>query len=139
MSNQNTLPNMPKSTLNAAPDGNSRAPLYAFIAIAAAFFFYACTFVVDQSKYAVVFALGEIKTVIDQPGLHFKLPAPLQNVVTFERRILTIDTPDSERVQTSEKKNLQVMQNSKLKASRGRNGARSLISGLETGVREQLG
>lgn len=69
---------------------------------------YACTYVVDQSRYAVVFALGEIKEVVSQPGLHFKLPAPLQNVVTFERRILTIDTPEAERVQTSEKKNLQV-------------------------------
>ena len=78
------------------------------IAAIAAILLYACTFVVDQKRYAVVFALGEIKTVISQPGLHFKLPAPLQNVVMFERRILTIDTPETERVQTSEKKNLQV-------------------------------
>ena len=82
--------------------------LSVLIAAIAAILLYACTFVVDQKRYAVVFALGEIKTVISQPGLHFKLPAPLQNVVMFERRILTIDTPETERVQTSEKKNLQV-------------------------------
>src|SRR5690348_2239306 len=38
-------------------------------------------FVVDQRQYAVVFAFGEIKQVVREPGLHFKLPPPLQNVV----------------------------------------------------------
>ena len=37
-------------------------------------------FVVDQRQYAVVFAFGEIKEVIQEPGLRFKLPPPLQNV-----------------------------------------------------------
>jgi modulator of FtsH protease HflC len=109
MSTPDNMPNIPPAALSAkAPQASSRAPLYILLALVSAFLFYACTYVVEQSKYAVVFALGEIKEIVDQPGLHFKLPAPLQNVVTFERRILTIDTPDSERVQTSEKKNLQV-------------------------------
>jgi modulator of FtsH protease HflC len=67
-----------------------------------------CIFVVDQRQYAVVFALGEIKEVIDKPGLHFKLPPPLQNVQTFDRRILTIDNPEVDRFITSEKLNIQV-------------------------------
>jgi modulator of FtsH protease HflC len=108
MNTPNIMPNLPPSALNSQPSGSSKAPIFILLALLAAFLMYACTYVVEQSKYAVVFALGEIKEVVDQPGLHFKLPAPLQNVVTFERRILTIDTPDSERVQTSEKKNLQV-------------------------------
>ncbi|AZG08789.1 protease modulator HflC [Pigmentiphaga sp. H8] len=65
-----------------------------------------CVFVVNERNYAVVFALGEIKEVIDEPGLYFKLPPPFQNVQQFDKRILTIDSADSERVQTSEKKNL---------------------------------
>ena len=65
-----------------------------------------CMFVVNERNYAVVFALGEIKEVIDEPGLYFKLPPPFQNVQQFDKRILTIDSADSERVQTSEKKNL---------------------------------
>ena len=65
-------------------------------------------FVVDQRQYAVVFAFGEIKEVIEEPGLRFKLPPPLQNVQFFDRRILTIDTPDAERFITAEKKNLLV-------------------------------
>ena len=31
-------------------------------------------FVVDQRQFAIVFALGEVKQVIKDPGLHFKLP-----------------------------------------------------------------
>ncbi|NCV87602.1 MAG: hypothetical protein EBW14_17460, partial [Oxalobacteraceae bacterium] len=65
-------------------------------------------FVVDQRQYAVVYALGEIKRVIEAPGLHFKLPPPFQNVTYFDKRILTIDTPDTDRFITSEKLNLQV-------------------------------
>jgi len=65
-------------------------------------------YVVDQRQYAVVFALGEIKEVVDQPGLHFKLPPPFQNVQYFDNRILTIDTADVDRFITSEKLNVQI-------------------------------
>lgn len=65
-------------------------------------------FVVDQRQYAIVFALGEVKEVVNQPGLHFKLPPPFQNIQYFDKRILTIDTPDSDRFITSEKTNLVV-------------------------------
>ena len=64
-------------------------------------------FTVDQRESAVVFQLGEIKDVITQPGLHIKLPM-IQNVRYFDNRILTLDTPDTERFITSEKKNLLV-------------------------------
>ncbi len=65
-------------------------------------------FIVDQRKYAAVFAFGELARVIEEPGLQFKLPPPFQSVQFFERRILTIDTPDAERFITAEKKNLLV-------------------------------
>ena len=68
----------------------------------------ASLFVVDQRQFAVVFALGEIRQVIDQPGLHFKLPPPFQNVQYFDKRILTIDNPDIDRFITSEKLNVQI-------------------------------
>jgi membrane protease subunit HflC len=64
-------------------------------------------FSVDQRERAIVFQLGEIKEVIDQPGLHVKWPL-IQNVRFFDRRILTLDTPDTERFITSEKKNVLV-------------------------------
>jgi membrane protease subunit HflC len=63
-------------------------------------------FVVDQRKFAVVYALGEIKEVISEPGLKFKLPAPLQNVVELDRRTQTLDSPESKPIFTAEKKSL---------------------------------
>ena len=65
-------------------------------------------FVVDQRRYAIVFALGKYKDAIDKPGLHFKLPPPFQNVVYLDKRILTLDTPDANRFITSEKSNVLV-------------------------------
>ncbi|MDO9242221.1 MAG: SPFH domain-containing protein, partial [Rhodocyclaceae bacterium] len=48
-------------------------------------------FTVDQRQYALVFQLGEIKEVIQEPGLSFKWPM-IQNVRFFDRRILTLDS-----------------------------------------------
>ncbi|WP_298010964.1 protease modulator HflC [uncultured Aquabacterium sp.] len=63
-------------------------------------------FVVDQRQFAVVYALGEIKEVISEPGLKFKLPAPLQNVIFLDRRVQTLDSPESRPIFTAEKKSL---------------------------------
>lgn len=65
-------------------------------------------FVVDQRQYAIVFALGEVKKVINEPGLHFKLPPPFQNVIFLDKRLLTLDTPEADRFITAEKKNILV-------------------------------
>lgn len=65
-------------------------------------------FVVDQRKFAVVFAFGSIVRVIENPGIQLKLPAPFESVRFFDRRILTIDNPEAERFITAEKKNLLV-------------------------------
>jgi membrane protease subunit HflC len=65
-------------------------------------------YVVDQRKFAILFGFGEIKDVIREPGLHFKLPPPFQNVVMLDKRIQTIDTPEAERFITSEKRNVLV-------------------------------
>jgi membrane protease subunit HflC len=65
-------------------------------------------FMVDQRQFAIVFALGEVKQVIREPGLHFKLPPPFQNVIYLDKRILTIDTGDADRFITAEKKNILV-------------------------------
>ena len=63
-------------------------------------------FIVRERDFALVFALGEVRRTIDEPGLYFKLPPPFQNVVMLDKRLLTIDSQDAERIQTSEKKNL---------------------------------
>ncbi len=66
-----------------------------------------CLFTVDQRYYAIVFQLGEVVNVINEPGLHWKWPL-IQNVRTFDKRILTMDTPEPERFLTAEKKPVQV-------------------------------
>lgn len=66
----------------------------------------ASVYTVNEREYALVFAFGQLKEVVAKPGLYFKLPPPFQNVVYLDRRILTIDTPTTDLVQTSEKKNL---------------------------------
>src|SRR5574343_741162 len=63
-------------------------------------------FVVDQRKVGVIYALGEIKEVIAEPGLKFKLPPPFQNVVFLDRRVQTLDSPESRPIFTAEKKSL---------------------------------
>jgi modulator of FtsH protease HflC len=63
-------------------------------------------FIVDQRQYAVIYALGEIKEVVTQPGLKFKLPPPFQNVVFLDRRIQTLDSAESRPIFTAEKKSL---------------------------------
>lgn len=65
-------------------------------------------FVVDQRRYAIVFALGQVKDVIREPGLHFKLPPPFQNVLYLDNRIMTIESADADRFITAEKMNILV-------------------------------
>ena len=60
-------------------------------------------FVVDQRQFGVVYALGQIKDVVTEPGLHFKLPPPFQNVSYIDKRLLTLDSADAEPMLTLEK------------------------------------
>jgi membrane protease subunit HflC len=63
-------------------------------------------FIVDQRQVAVVYEFGSIKEVITVPGLKVKLPPPFQNVAFLDRRIQTLDSPDTRPIFTAEKKSL---------------------------------
>jgi membrane protease subunit HflC len=63
-------------------------------------------FIVDQKSVGVVYALGEIKEVITEPGLHAKLPPPFQNVVFLDKRTQTLDSTETRAIFTAEKKSL---------------------------------
>jgi modulator of FtsH protease HflC len=80
--------------------------LYIMVLVVALIVASSTLFVVDQRQVAVIYALGEIKSVIQEPGLRFKLPSPLQNVVFLDRRIQTLDSPDVRPIFTAEKKSL---------------------------------
>ena len=60
-------------------------------------------FVVDQRQFGVVYALGQIKHVITEPGLNWKLPPPFQNVRYIDKRLLMLDSTDTEPMLTAEK------------------------------------
>ena len=60
-------------------------------------------FVVDQRQFGIKYAMGQIKDVITEPGLNFKLPPPLQNVTYLDKRLLTLDSTDTESMLTAEK------------------------------------
>ena len=82
------------------------APISALV-IAVLLFLSQAIFMVDQRQFAVVFQLGELIRIKDKPGLAFKMPL-LQNVRFFDKRILTLDSPEAERYLTIEKKNVLV-------------------------------
>ncbi len=84
----------------------NRLVSYLIVGAIALWLIFSSLFVVDQRQYAIVFALGEVKKVINEPGLHFKLPPPFQNVLFLDKRILTLDTPEADRFITAEKKNI---------------------------------
>jgi membrane protease subunit HflC len=86
----------------------SRLITSVIVAIVALWLVSSTIFVVEQRQSAIVFALGEVKQVITEPGLHFKLPPPFQNVIYIDKRIQTLDTADADRFITAEKKNVLV-------------------------------
>jgi membrane protease subunit HflC len=65
-------------------------------------------FVVDQRQFGVVYALGQIREVITEPGLNFKLPPPFQNVTYLDKRLLTLESAESEPLLTAEKQRMVV-------------------------------
>ncbi len=81
----------------------NRIGLWISTALVALVLLTSCLFVVDQRQFGVVYALGQIKEVITEPGLHFKLPPPFQNVSYIDKRLLTLDSADTEPMLTAEK------------------------------------
>ncbi len=65
-------------------------------------------FVVDQRQFGVVYALGQIREVITEPGLNFKLPPPFQNVTYLDKRLLMLESAESEPLLTAEKQRMVV-------------------------------
>lgn len=85
-----------------------RLIVIAVLAVIALPFISSSFFIVEQRQYGIVFALGEVKRVVSEPGLHFKLPSPLQNIVSMDKRILTTESPQPDRIITAEKMNILV-------------------------------
>jgi modulator of FtsH protease HflC len=63
-------------------------------------------FVVDQRHMAVLSARGDAAPTLLGPGLHVKLPPPLQTVTLVDNRIQSLDAPDEDHYVTSDKTEL---------------------------------
>ncbi len=57
---------------------------------------YMVTFQVRFSEVAVVRTFGEIKRVVEAPGLYWKWPWPIQKIDTYDHRIQTVSTTGEE-------------------------------------------
>ena len=64
-------------------------------------------YTVDQKQFAIKFQLGEFIEAKTEAGLYAKIPL-VQNIKFYDRRILTLDAPEPDRITTSEKKPLKV-------------------------------
>lgn len=84
----------------------NRIGFYAAGALVVLMILFSTLFIVDQKQYAVIYSLGEIREVVTEPGLKFKMPPPFQNVVFLDRRIQTLDSPETRPIFTAEKKSL---------------------------------
>jgi modulator of FtsH protease HflC len=63
----------------------------------------ASAFTVNQYEAAIVLRLGEMKHVIQDPGLNFKVPL-VDNVVYLDKRVLNFDAPAQELLTADQKR-----------------------------------
>jgi membrane protease subunit HflC len=84
-------------------NGFLRVGALALIGIAAVVF-YVATFVVQQTQSAIVLRFGAVRSVVTAPGLYFKLPAPFEQVVYLDNRILDLDLPAQEIIASDQKR-----------------------------------
>lgn len=64
--------------------------------------------VVDQRHVAVVYSHGGKNPAVVGPGLHVKLPAPLQAAMVVDTRVRTLEPSDADRYVTADKNDLLV-------------------------------
>ncbi|MBT5770846.1 MAG: protease modulator HflC [Rhodospirillaceae bacterium] len=60
-------------------------------------------FTVSETQQVLVLQLGEHKRTVREPGLHFKVPL-IQNVVAYDKRVLSVDPPAEEMLLSDQKR-----------------------------------
>ena len=63
--------------------------------------------IVEETEFAVVTRFGRVTQVIAEPGLAWKLPAPIDQALRLDKRILMTPVPEAEFL-TADKKNVMV-------------------------------
>jgi membrane protease subunit HflC len=87
-----------------------KIPLFAFIIAGILILIGLSVFTVDERNKAIVLQFGQPVKVYQEAGLKFKLPWPIQEVQTFDGRILAVD-PSPERVNISSDRNSPLLEN----------------------------
>lgn len=64
-------------------------------------------FIVDESEYGVLLRFGRVVEEIDEPGLKWKMPAPIDTIRRFDKRVLYQQIPKTEFL-SADKKNVLV-------------------------------
>ena len=70
-----------------------------------AFFGLSTIIIVDEKEQIVILQFGKPVRTLKEPGLNWKLPAPLQTSNSFEKRLLEYDVPPEE-ILSKDKKSL---------------------------------
>ena len=66
-----------------------------------------CTFTVHETEVGIVTRFGKPRPELAQPGLHFKLPWPIDGVLRLDQRVLVFDNEPAEML-TRDKRNVLV-------------------------------
>ena len=61
------------------------------------------TFIVDQRQKALVVQFGDVKRLVEEPGLKFKIPF-MQDVLSFDNRILDLGINEQEVIAADQKR-----------------------------------
>ena len=79
------------------------------IATVAAFFFAvpSCLFTIHETEVGIVTRFGKPRGALAEPGLHLKLPWPIDRVLRLDRRLLVFDNEPAEML-TRDKRNILV-------------------------------
>jgi membrane protease subunit HflC len=75
----------------------------AVLAFAALIVAYSSLFTVYQTQQALVVRLGQVVHVVDEPGLHVKLPF-IDSVIGIDKRILDLEAPAQEIIASDQKR-----------------------------------
>ena len=91
--------------MSSTPKGTRRlGPALLFLsglALAA----WSCTIQLPENEYALVMRFGAPSRTLDEAGLHFKWPSPVDSVVRVDRRMRLLD-PEADEYLTQDKKNV---------------------------------
>jgi membrane protease subunit HflC len=77
--------------------------LLAVIALAALIIVFSSLFTVYQTQQALVVRLGQVVRVVNEPGLHVKLPF-IDSVIGIDKRILDLEAPAQEVIASDQKR-----------------------------------